>query len=359
MAKASQDRQSRSSGKVLDGQEVDETFPLKLTESCVLSIINDLSSDNVIAYTGEFIMVNGSETKLGAQFSVPESLRLKESGELAALVSDWTEDSTEVYARRQLATDTWSSCSGPVESFVESEVCPCENHLLQELQANAFTGFMTTSLDWKTPFVSIWFSSRRKDANHQNFKWDPKLDPRMVQYKSIYLETLPSAISRFDIIESSSESMFELKFITEAERVIVDSADDPKLRSFEFLVLQYLPEPGVANWNHVAVVFVSNWRHVLAKTIQEDFSSFLQANLWYLDRSDFEDQLFRMAASVHVMTHVEELIGALRLHEILVMLHVIIFLSFADQYVFGVCLWGRGWGCVWIDGLKYWVCVSA
>ena len=74
----------------------------------------------------------------------------------------------------------------------------------------------------------------------------------------------------------------------------------------------------MANWNHVSVILLSNWRVCLAKTLQDDFSPYLHANLWYLDRFDFNNLMFQLAGSVEIFPNAEEFKGAQRLHEILV-----------------------------------------
>ena len=262
---------------------------------------------------------------------VDENFHVTMGGELAALVDDWTEDGSEIYARRQKSNDDPLSSSGAVEIFPVSAVATVENHLLDELKAHAFCGFHFTSTSPMVPFVTAWLSVHRKDANHSNHDWNPKLDPKMKQLKSLYIESLPSSMNRFDVVVCSAAAMANLKFISEAEKVIACTYPEP-LHNFECLILQFLPELGCPNWNHVNVVFVSNWRFILSKRGEDDFKSYLNDNLWYLSRIDFEDLLFQIAASIEVFKDLESLKGARLIHDIL----VIYFNSHADNMFNGI-----------------------
>jgi hypothetical protein len=290
---------------------------MKLTKSCNIPVNSDLVSDSVISYTGDFILVNVTETVLSPSFKVDGSFEVAMGGEIAALVADWTEDSTEVMARRQKSNDEFLACSGAVEIFPLSAIATVENHLLEELKAHAFCGFHFTSTGPQFPFVTSWMSVHRKDANHSTHEWNPKSDPKMKDLKIKYIESLPCSINRFDVVLCSAAAMANLKFISEAEKVIACTYPDP-LQNFECLILQFLPEFGCPNWNHVSVLFMSNWRIVLSKRGCDDFQDYLNDNLWYLSRNDFEDLMFQIAASIEVFTDLESLKGARLIHEVLV-----------------------------------------
>ena len=68
----------------------------------------------------------------------------------------------------------------------------------------------------------------------------------------------------------------------------------------------------------VSVLFVSNWRLALSKRMRDDYAGFLKANLWYYDRFDFEDLLFCLGSKIASLESMEELDGAMFLHNSLV-----------------------------------------
>ena len=255
---------------------------------------------------------------MGSSFATDPSFEVKEAGNLAALVTDWNSEHPNVLARHQIASDSWDQCSGPVESFPVECVCTIENQVLEELRSHAFIGFQFTSSSISMPFVTGWLSARRRNENNSAVLWDRVKDPKMTQYKERYLSSLPCSLARFDIISTSCDTMKALSIISDVEALMVETFQDPNVRNFELLVLQYMPEPGVPNWNHVSVVLLSNWRVCLAKSLFDDFNTYLHANLWYLDRFDFDNLMFQLASTVHIFSTVEELRGARRLHEILV-----------------------------------------
>ena len=308
---------SKSMGRLSDDPDIDTKRPLRLTKSCNIPINHDLTGERVVCFSGDFVLVNVSSTKLSATFLVDDSFEVAMGGELAALVEDWTEDSTEIVARRQRSNDDPLASSGAVEIFPLSAVATVENHLLEELKAHAFCGFHFTSTSPQVPFVTAWLSVHRKDANHSEHVWNPKLDPKMKQLKTLFIESLPSSMNRFDVVVCSAAAMANLKFITESEKLIACTYPEP-LHNFECLILQFLPELGCPNWNHVNVVFLSNWRIVLSKRSEDDFPCNLDDNLWYLSRNDFEELLFQIAASIEVFKDLESLKGARLIHEILV-----------------------------------------
>ena len=294
---------------------------MKLTSSCRIPKISDLCSgeeNNVIAYAGDFVLVNCSATKLPAPFAVDPSFEIYEGGELAALVLDWTDDISEIMVRRQVSTDSSRQCTGACEIFQLGNIATVESHLIAQTQCHAFTGFSCTSTEWKIPMITSWMSSRRKDENHLEYTWDQGKDPQMKKLKSIFLETLPCSLSRFDIVQTKDATMPELAFISDVELKMLGTLSDPKLRNFELLILQLLPEVDTPNWKKVNVIFISNWRAVAAKTCNDDFDVFLRANTWYLDRFDFEDALFQQSATIEELESVAELKAAHTLHDILV-----------------------------------------
>ena len=294
---------------------------MKLTNSCRIPKINDLSADegqNVIAYAGDFVIVNCFRAKLPDHFAVDPNFEVFEGGEVAALVLDWTDDSGEVMARRQVSTDSCRVCSGACEIFQLANVSTVENHLIGQTQCHSFAGFSCTSTEWKLPLITSWMASRRKDANHVDYDWDSAKDPQMKKLKSIFLETLPCSLSRFDIVQTKAETMHQLAFISEIELQMLATFSDAKLRNFELLILQLLPEPDTPNWKKVNVIFISNWRAAVAKICHNDFDEFLRANVWYLDRFDFEEVLFQQSATIDAFESVEELKAAQSLHDILV-----------------------------------------
>ena len=217
------------------------------------------------------MLVNCVEHSLSLDFKVDESYSVSVGGEVAALVVDWRSDSAEVWARRQCSTDTALQCSGAVEIFQQSSACTLEQHIIGETQCHAYTGFVTSSTDWKVPFLTSWMSSRRRDANHLDYKWDQKSDPQMKKLKSMFVSSLPCSLARFDIVRSSKESMHELAFISEAEKDGFDAIEDQSLHQFELLVLQFLPEENAPNWKRVNVIFLSYWRVLATKRLQDDF----------------------------------------------------------------------------------------
>ena len=308
---------SKQLGRLSDDPQIDNLRPLSVTKQCNIPIIQDLTSERVVCFAGDFVLVNVTPTKLNTLFQVVQNFEADMGGELAALVEDWTEDSHEILARRQKSNDSPFSCSGAIEIFPLSAVASVENHLLEELKSHAFCGFHFTSTVPQVPLVTAWLSVNRKDANHSNHEWDSKKDPKMKHLKAVFVESLPCSINRFDIVVSSAETMQNLHWITEPELAVVHTYPEA-LQNFECLVLQFLPEIGCPNWNHVNVVFVSNWRIVLSKRGSEDFREFLLENLWYLSRADFEDFLFQIAGSIRLFDGLDALKGGRLIHEILV-----------------------------------------
>ena len=310
----------------------EQSIPVSLTKECRFAKINDVTSDRVIAYAGDFIMINCTSCKLPEQFLVEPTFECFEGGELAALVQDWNEDSKEVWARPQVSSDGPFSCSGPIYIFGLDNVSTIDNHVVRLLQTHAFTGFIFTSTAWICPFVTSWMGSRRKDSNLSSYEWDSVNDPKMKLYKSKFLETLPCCISRFDVIKTTSDAMFELKFISELELSMINLVDETR-RDFEFLVLQFLPEVGSPNFKHVNVVFVSNWRTIMSKSGHDDWKEYLLANLWYFDRFDFEDLLFQLASSIVTIDSLSELKAAYLMHDVLVSFFAIFSLSIYETCV--------------------------
>ena len=262
--------------------------------------------------------MNCASHSLPKEYAVDESYNVFVAGEVAALVVDWRVDSVEVWARRQNSSDRALQCSGAVEIFQLSSVCAVEQHIIGETQCHAYTGFVSTSSDWKTPFITSWMSTRRRDANHLDYKWEQKTDPQMKKLKSVFLSSLPCSLARFDIVRSSKESMHELAFISDLEKQGFEAVDDPCLHNFELLVLQFLSEVNAPNWKRVNVIFVSNWRVLASKRLTEGFGDFLLENTWYLERFDFDDLMFTLGANVAVLENVEDLKIAETVHDILV-----------------------------------------
>ena len=308
---------SKAMGRLSDNPDIDRLRPMKLTKMCNIPIVNDLTNERVICFAGDFVLVNVAPSTLSSNFAVDESFAVFMGGELAALVDDWTEDSTEIEVRRQKLNDDKLACSGAVEIFPLSAVATVENHCLVELKAHAFCGFHFTSTSPRVPFVTAWLSVHRKQADHSSHVWNGKTDPTMRRLKSPYIESLPCSINRFDVVVSSAVNMENLKFISEVERVALGTYPDA-LHNFECLILQFLPEVGCPNWNNVFVVFLSNWRIALSKRGEDDFPAYLNANLWYLSRGDFENFLFQVCASIVVQSDPESLRGARMINDIFV-----------------------------------------
>ena len=308
---------SKAMGRLSDNPDIDRLRPMKLTKMCNIPIVNDLTNERVICFAGDFVLVNVAPSTLSSNFAVDESFAVFMGGELAALVDDWTEDSTEIEVRRQKSNDDKLACSGAVEIFPLSAVATVENHCLVELKAHAFCGFHFTSTSPRVPFVTAWLSVHRKQADHSSHVWNGKTDPTMRRLKSLYIESLPCSINRFDVVVSSAVNMENLKFISEVERVALGTYPDA-LHNFECLILQFLPEVGCPNWNNVFVVFLSNWRIALSKRGEDDFPAYLNANLWYLSRGDFENFLFQVCASIEVQSDLESLRGARMINDIFV-----------------------------------------
>ena len=308
----------KSNGRLTSNPNIDKQYPLSLTKMCHIPKLHDISDPNTIAIAGDLIIVNCAPTTLPEIFKVDGTFKVFEGGELAALVHDWTDDLKEVSARRQISSDSSRECTGAVEIFQLSHVCTLENHVIGETLCHSFTGFATTSVEWNVPFLTSWMASRRKDADHQNYTWDSSKDPGMKALKNVFLETLPCSLARFDIIQAKVSTMHELAFITESEVAVLNTYSQEALRNFELLVLQFLPECGAPNWKKINVIFISNWRVVVAKTCDNDFKDYLLANTCYLDRFDFEDTLFQLSATVGIFEDISELKSASTLHDILV-----------------------------------------
>ena len=313
---------SISVGTIVRDPDVDNTYAMTITNKCTLPIISDFNGEDSVGLAGDLVIVNCKKSGVCSAFEIDKSFEITEGGCLAALVADWNNEHPNVLVRRQLANDRWDQCSGPVESFPIESIGTIENHLLQELRSHAFIGFHFTSTDFCVPFVTAWFSARRRNANNSTFLWDRAKDPKMTVYKERYLSSLPCSLSRFDIVSTTSETMQALNIISNVEAMMLETVVDPNERKYELLILQYMPELQMANWNHVSVIILSNWRVCLAKSLHDDFSTYLHANLWYLDRFDFDNLMFQLAGTVEIFSMVQEYVGARRLHEILVRSHV-------------------------------------
>ena len=113
-------------GRLCDDPDIDRERPLALTKNCNIPINHDLTGERVIGFTGDFVLVNVTPTTLSESFMVDENFHVTMGGELAALVDDWTEDCSEIYARRQKSNDDPLSSSGAVEIFPVSAVATVE-----------------------------------------------------------------------------------------------------------------------------------------------------------------------------------------------------------------------------------------
>ena len=329
-SKSAHRRSSRSTkdlkrfGRVCAEPKIDERFPLALTKKCTVPKLTDLHGESLIAAAGNFVMVNSEEYTMESHFQVSSDFLPHRGGELAALVVDWDDLSVEIYARRQVHGDAFDECTGAVEIFPLKHVSHVENHVDADASAktHAFSGFKFTSSALLAPFWTGWFASRRKDAMNLDVQWDSKKDPSMKLFKNSYLESLPCYLGRFDVISSTAASMEALDFISEAEKSMISideegGSAESTGRDFELLILQFIPQTG-ANMRFVSVVFLSNWRLALSKRMKDDYAEFLKANLWYYDRFDFEDLLFRLGSQVASLESTEDLDGAMFLHNSLV-----------------------------------------
>ena len=325
-------RQGCSSRKKYGRLCSEQTSPVSLTKQCRFPRINDLTTDRVIAYAGDFIIINCTRCTLPKQFLVETSFECFEGGELAALVEDWDEDSKEVRARPQLSSDGPNEASGAVYIFGLDNVCTIDNHVIRLLQSHAFTGFIFTSTTWICPFLTSWMASRRKDSNLSSYEWDASKDPKMKLYKAKFLETLPCCISRFDVIKTTADAMLQLKFISDVELEMIKLVDESR-RDFEFLVLQYIPEVSSPNFKHVSIIFLSNWRTIMSKSGHDDWNEYLIANLWYFDRFDFEDLMFQLASATVTIDSISELKAAYLMHEVLVG-HCVLVRKYCLNFVF-------------------------
>ena len=318
-------------GRVCPEPNIDERFSLALTKKCTVPKLSDVHGESLIAAAGSFVVVNSEEYTMESHFQVSTDFTPHRGGELAALVADWDDLSVEIYARRQVHGDAFNECSGAVEIFPLKHVSHVENHVDADACAktHAFSGFKFTSSQWVAPFWTGWFASRRKDAMNEEVEWDPKKDATMKAFKNAYLESLPCYISRFDLVTCSAESMLALDFISEAEKLMLTTDENGPLDAtcdFELLIVQFLPQEG-ANLRFVCVVFLSNWRLVLSKRMRDDYAEFLKANLWYYDRFDFEDLMFRLGSKVGTLQSMDDLEGAMFLHNSLVRQNLIFFIK--------------------------------
>ena len=320
--------ETKSTGRLTSDPNIDSSLPLKLTLKCRIPKVTDVSDDKIVAYQGDLVLVNCVFHKLDSDFKVDENYAVYVGGELAGLVQDWHEESSEVWARRQCSSDSAQQCSGAVEIFQVSSACTVETHIIGETQCHAYTGFISSSTAWKLPFITSWMSTRRRDADNQNYTWDERADPHMKTLKTAYLASLPCSLARFDIIRTSSTSMQELAFITDTEGAMINTIEDESLHNFELLVLQFIPEDVSPNWRRVNVIFLSNWRLLAAKRMSEGFDAFLSANLWYLERFDFDDTMFTLGANVGVFESLDELRAAEIFHDILVILKFLINIAY-------------------------------